>query len=351
VRPSLAERIDGCLVAGAVGDALGAPIEFMSRAEILGRVGPAGVREYLDGDGHITDDTQMTLFTAEGLIRTRVRREQKGIADEASMIDHAYTRWLRTQGLVSERWGEEADDGWLVNEPAMNVRRAPGNTCITAMSGAQAGSIERPINESKGCGGVMRVAPVGLIPGLTADLRFRLGAESAALTHGHPSGFLSAGFLAAMIGALGEGADPLAAAQIAREELVEWDENFETRRFVDSAIERAEDLGPPTPELLDGFGEGWVAEEALGISLWAALSAKSITSGLTAAVTHSGDSDSTGAITGNLLGATFGISAVPRGLIDGLCEREIVQSIATDLFLALASEEMSAEIIERYPGV
>ena len=73
-------RVRGCLLGGAIGDALGAPVEFLSRREILQRSDGAGLREYLPatfgssvGFGLITDDTQMTLFIVEGIIRARVR--------------------------------------------------------------------------------------------------------------------------------------------------------------------------------------------------------------------------------------------------------------------------------------
>jgi ADP-ribosylglycohydrolase len=65
--PSTAGRIRGCLLGGAVGDALGAPIEFASWREIRSRHGDRGVTGVL-APGHFTDDTQMTLFTCEGLI-------------------------------------------------------------------------------------------------------------------------------------------------------------------------------------------------------------------------------------------------------------------------------------------
>lgn len=69
---SLLNRATGCLLAGAAGDALGAPVEFINRAEILRQFGPNGISDYAPaygGHGRITDDTQMTLFTAEGLLR------------------------------------------------------------------------------------------------------------------------------------------------------------------------------------------------------------------------------------------------------------------------------------------
>jgi hypothetical protein len=191
---ALSDRIRGCLVGGAVGDALGAPVEFDSLDRIRKRFGPDGVTEFAEAYGRpgaITDDTQMTLFTAEGLIRAYVRQVNKGMCDVPSVVDHAYVRWLTTQGERSRRWTQEAPDGWLITVRGLHDHRAPGNTCISALRGPRAGTIEEPVNDSKGCGGVMRIAPVGLLGSQYSGDRFDLGCEVAALTHGHPSGYLA----------------------------------------------------------------------------------------------------------------------------------------------------------------
>jgi ADP-ribosylglycohydrolase len=74
-------RIRGCLLGGAVGDALGAPVEFLSLQEIRDKFGPAGIHDYARAYGRrgaIADDTQMTLFTAEGLLRATMRWLDRG---------------------------------------------------------------------------------------------------------------------------------------------------------------------------------------------------------------------------------------------------------------------------------
>ena len=92
----------GCLLGGAVGDALGAPVEFLSLSEIRARFGPGGIHGFVpayDRVGAITDDTQMTLFTAEGLIRGDNRAREKGIGGgPIHCVHHAYLRWYETQG-------------------------------------------------------------------------------------------------------------------------------------------------------------------------------------------------------------------------------------------------------------
>jgi hypothetical protein len=96
------DRFAGCLLGGAVGDALGASVEFSTLAEILERYGPGGIQHYAFAYGRlgaITDDTQMTLFTAEGLIRTWTRLCAKGITTHIGVTRLAYLRWLATQGI------------------------------------------------------------------------------------------------------------------------------------------------------------------------------------------------------------------------------------------------------------
>ena len=95
------EHFTGCLLGGAVGDALGAPVEFASINAIRHIYGSAGITDYdvaYGRRGAITDDTQMTLFTAEGLLRAITMRRHKGICHPASAIHQAY---IRVQGVVA----------------------------------------------------------------------------------------------------------------------------------------------------------------------------------------------------------------------------------------------------------
>ena len=166
--PSLRERFQGCLLAGAIGDALGgAPVEFMSWREIERRFGPNGIRTFASaygGEGMITDDSQMTLFTAEGLIRAQHRMADRGLANVDAVIHRAYLRWLYTQ--IGDRrrvpWDSEVGEdisGWLVEQNFLHAQRAPGLTCMDALLSGKTGTPGTPLNDSKGCGGVMRVAP------------------------------------------------------------------------------------------------------------------------------------------------------------------------------------------------
>ncbi|WP_084468021.1 ADP-ribosylglycohydrolase family protein [Actinokineospora inagensis] len=359
-----ADRWLGSLLAGAVGDALGAPVEFLSIEEIRGRFGEAGATGYEEaygGRGRITDDTQMTLFTVEAMIRAHLGRRLMFFEQQpASVIQHAYQRWYHTQGTPWHQAGgsyamEAEPDGWLIRERGLYERRAPGATVLTALkgfaAGADRGTLSHRINDSKGCGAVMRAAPCALWSEDPLDA-FVVAAQSGALTHGHPSGYLAAGVLAFLVHRLLDGVSLPAALTEVRGELVTWDDSAETLKSLDDAVDLAE-RGRPTPELLaKELGGGWVGEEALAIGVCAALVSDTLADGLLLAVNHSGDSDSTGSICGNLLGAVHGTAAIPADWLAELELRDVIERLGRDAlveFSAVNSLEQ-AGWRERYPA-
>ena len=363
------DRYRGCLLAGAAGDALGAHVEFMQMSQILAAFGEPGIRDYevtYGRIGAITDDTQMTLYTAEGMLRAYTRMMDRGIGPSfGSVTARAYLRWLYTQGIHSPLLDTTTLDGWLSTHRALFDRRAPGNTCLSALR-AMTSPDEKASNDSKGCGGVMRAAPVGMLmahwmKGEEREARiaetFGIGCDIAAITHGHPSGYLTAGVLAVLVALLLKGDTLDAALDEALTELRRHARHEETH----AAIQRARALARSSPAMrtaLPTLGEGWVAEEALAISLYCALSADDVESGIVLAVNHSGDSDSTGSITGNLLGAIHGEAAVPARWLAQLEMREVIGAIADDLAAVpeweldiYAADTAEADFYyERYPG-
>jgi ADP-ribosylglycohydrolase len=233
-------------------------------------------------------------------------------------------RWLHTQtSVVPKEHG--AIGSWLLTQSALFARRAPGNTCLSAL-GRKGG--ER--NNSKGCGGIMRVAPCGILHPDDPLAAFNLGCLAAKLTHGHPTGYLSAGVFAALIALLMDGQSLERAADTAREILISFPEHEETLSALDAARAMAH-RGEIPEKAIPMLGEGWIAEEALAISLYCALSARSLKDGVVMAVNITGDSDSTGAITGNLLGALHGAAAIPGQWRDLLELKEVIEAVAYDL--------------------
>lgn len=363
--PALRNRFRACLLAGAAGDALGAAVEFSSKQAIHAQFGPGGILDYAPAYGRlgaITDDTQMTLFTAEGLMRAWVRWSQRGLSSMTGVVGHAYQRWLRTQGIAHPKFKDDFD-GWLIGIRELHAQRAPGRTCISALLAMESfGDFAK--NQSKGCGGVMRVAPVGLFEasamqpgarGSSGNTAFDLGCETAAITHGHPTGILASGLFADIISQLMQGTSLPDAIAHGRAILRTHPNHEETEDIVRRACELAAQSPDPTatPEEL---GEGWIAEEALAMSLYAALVAPDLESGVILAVNHGGDSDSTGAIAGNLLGTMYGLDAIPQRWLTDLELREVIEEVADDLasmwFWKLDEYEDSDDgvIGERYPG-
>jgi ADP-ribosylglycohydrolase len=351
--PSLLERAQGCLLGGAVGDSLGAPVEFLSLEAIKRKYGPQGIQELDEAYGvlgAITDDTQMTLFTAEGLIRAMVRQTHKGTVDPPGVVAYAYQRWLHTQGEKCDKYAmEKGSRGWLVGVKGLRHRRAPGNTCLSAL---RAWNQDEAQNDSKGCGTVMRSAPFGFFEA-SGEMAFK----SAAITHGHPEAKSSAAIFAEIIRFLVRGYDLNKAVNDASA----WDmDSSLTSRLVVRSMQLAEsDVAPEVA--IKELGQGWVAEEALAIATYCTLKANgNFEIAVRLAVNHDGDSDSTGAIAGNIMGAAYGVQVIPERWLAAIELRDVIEQIATDMITEVpvapydgaTEEEMKAEraFWDRYPG-
>ena len=338
------DAIRGCLLGGAAGDALGAPVEFMSETDIRRKYGKDGVTGYVefpDGTGAITDDTQMTLFTAEGILRGLVRDNEKGICCAESVVHCAYIRWLKTQGIIVDPPPNYLDSGWLIKEKRLYSRRAPGTTCINALRNNKYSNKTR--NKSKGCGSVMRMAPAGLFS--CPELAYEFGCKFSAITHGHPTAITAGGAFAMLIDELQMGKPLDEALDIVLERLDREADAGETA----AALRKAR-----TAENVSELGEGWVAEEALAIGVCCALKHTwDFRSGVLEAVNITGDSDSTGSITGNILGVINGEKAIPSEWRANLREYEIVSRIADDL-ATRCEEDAEGHVTggwwDKYPG-
>ena len=206
------------------------------------------------------------------------------------------------------------------------------------------GSVDEPINRSKGCGGVMRTAPLGFMKCWGRPLL--TGAEAAAITHGHPGGWAPGGMLADLVHRLIYGpACPLKQAVL--ESLAATEAEWalpavgEFGDMVRKAIELSRgDL--PDVKAIHSLGGGWVGDEALAIAVYSCLKhPDDPRAALVSAVNHSGDSDSTGAIAGNILGARLGLKALPREWIDRL---EL-----TDVILKQAQNAVRAALDSPHP--
>jgi ADP-ribosylglycohydrolase len=307
------KRYLGCIYGIAIGDALGFPVE----SEVGGSLTITNLL-----DKRYSDDTQMSLATANGLITAK--------AGETPVVAvyHEYLKWLEDQ-----------------KDPAR--RRAPNGTCLAALGTGTMGSLDTGINNSKDSGGVMRTAPVGLA--CAPKTAFKYGVDFAAITHSHPLGYLPAGYLAELISHLSQGMDLTDAVEACRETLMEQPGHEDVLRKVSQACDCAfSEIG--TRLAISEIGGGWVGEEALAISLFCALRFRDDwKTGTLAAVNHGGDSDTTGSITGAILGTLLGVDAIPSAWVERIENTELLGSTAERLHAAFSASRF--DVVKQRPSV
>lgn len=345
---TLQDRIRGSLIGGAIGDALGYPVEFIySFGEIQKRYGERGItrldtrQHRLDeteqvGKAVVSDDTQMTLFTANGLLNSK----KQGISLKYG-ICRAYIEWYLTQiGKKSPKY----KDCWLSDVPELNHRRAPGNTCMSSLDDIYRG--KDPMNNSKGCGGVMRIAPIPLYVAIqnrmSIDEADLLAAEAAEITHQHPLGYISAALMSHVIFRLALDIEPtrdglkryiMEGVTTIRKQYHAYHNDVERMAELAERAIFLLDRGKTDLENISHLGEGWTGEEALAIALYCTLKHfDSLEDAMIAAVNHGGDSDSTGAVTGNILGAAIGYEAIPQYYKDDLEMHDLILHMSDDLY-------------------
>lgn len=387
------DKIRGCLVGGAIGDALGYTVEFMTYPSIIRQYGSDGITSFTleDNLALFSDDTQMTLFTANGLLNGIVRNNY--LHRQSSLIDNignAYIDWYKTQLRQNYRIPENERNCWISDIPQLYALRAPGNTCLTAIQQRINGS--KVENNSKGCGGIMRIAPIALAfgkyPSENAQEIFNyqaniihLACEAARLTHLHPLGFLPTGLMAFLLYKILHSPDAITPQwikstvfeglwyldnmvdsvrgvtykQLYHKELDEL--NIITLRTVKLAEEADNDA-----DAIKKLGQGWTADEAWYIALYCCIRhLDSVHDAIIAAVNHDGDSDSTGAIAGNIMGAIHGYQSIKsqnlfcpadHKLETTLELLDVILTISDDLVIVQNTGQLTAaekhRLLERY---
>ena len=355
----LIDKARGCLIGGAAGDALGYAVEFSSINSIINLYGKQGITEYaLDSYAiaRFSDDTQMTLFTAEGLLSAYQANSRPTLKDINRHMKDAYLAWFATQTSFQL----PITSSWLTHVRGLWARRAPGNTCLSALSDINNGI---PVhNDSKGCGAVMRIAPIGVFYAArnaehaTEDARLetaRVAADSARITHLNDLSTLASVFTALVIFECMSihVIDRLTFRSIIATAISGTMKAFpgsrKSEKFV-AIIQKAIDLagsGKSDRDAIAELGEGWVAEETAAIAVYCVMRyIRDFNGCLVAAVNHDGDSDSTGAVAGNIIGAILGYSGIPEKYRNNLELHDLILSIADDL----AGGSSETRMQERY---
>lgn len=368
-----------------MGDALGYAVEFIDEETIRHRYGPEGIREYeLDertGKALISDDTQMSLFTANGILNDLYRQHLLKAAvpvDQCCMM--SYFDWLLTQQYTYEEaqalprekkvWANDEDTwvSWIAEDPRLYSRRAPGNTCLSSLSmkkhlweqycenarhdygmfsDEEFKEISHtlfwprkfPCNQSKGCGAIMRIAPYGcILPFRNIEAMGRRAADIGAVTHGHPLGFIPAAVLAHVVNRIVYPKKDLSLKEIVLEARETTRRNFYQTPYIDNllamidlTLELSENDSPDL-ENIHRLGEGWTGDEALCIGLYCSLRhPDDFSEAIISAVNHNGDSDSTGAVAGNIVGALVGYDHIDEKWKKDLELEDLILELSEDL--------------------
>lgn len=378
------DTFTGCLLGGALGDSLGYEIEFRKWNDIKHDFGPNGIQDLNEKRRHsiaaISDDTQMTLFTCEGLIAGKENLQKsennssvkygskfESTYDSLSMkyilsIWNAYRDWFATQDYTIDyrKW---KTDSWLFTIPAMFQRQAPGITCLNALHNKDF-DLDELINNSKGCGGVMRTAPIGLFfdpekmyTELETDKKDRdvvieeivqLGSNAAMLTHRHPLGYITSGAFVHLINQIvypefyDRNSEKKKLSEMIEQTVVAIEDIYceiGYTRTLARLLRRAVELAQMDVEdhaALKELGEGWIAEEALAVAVYCAVKyCDDFRKAIQAAVNHDGDSDSTGSICGNILGAYLGMEKIKDAFdLEQLELKDVILEMSEKLYNA-----------------
>ena len=375
-KETIKDSIRGCLMAGAAGDALGYSVEFMSRSQILSQYGERGITQFelaKDGKAWVSDDTQMTLFTACGMLMGVTRGYMRGIGGAPeNYVYGAYLDWYYTQtGIKKKILGNDFHYTWLRDLPELAHRRAPGRTCMSACESLL--NNKTVMNNSKGCGGIMRVAPMALLAAgyKGRNKRFysipamdEAGAKVAEVTHKHPLAFLPAAMQTHLLYKLAcmdaEQAKreirELALETISSLDAIYAGQYKEDKRILADLTRKAVDLAgndSTDAENIRLLGEGWTGEEAWAIALYCAVRhVDSVEEAIIAAVNHDGDSDSTGSVCGNIMGAIYGYEAIKRQRLFCPQGKEFEDTLElSNITLALADDLYTSCIISDYDPI
>ncbi|MFC7402713.1 ADP-ribosylglycohydrolase family protein [Citricoccus sp. GCM10030269] len=350
--PAYPSRILGLLAGGAAGDALGYTVEFSTLAQIQERYGEGGLTHPVQLEAirsgqtiPVSDDTQLTLFVLDGLLDWIEWSNEGSMADPAACVWLSCLRWYRTQTGHLPEGAPEPPSRWLEDHRELQVQRAPGQACLSGLGSKDMGLPRKPQNpQARGCGTVMRSAPYGMVPGLEESTVVSLAHQGAVLTHGHPAAWTSAAAFALMISRLMAGHGFSAALTAA----LDWLETLPDDGGTSAALRMAGRLagqvaGQPSGQQQSfpvpaELGAGWVADEALAIAVYCVLVTEPETApepsvhfrtALHLAVNHDGDSDSTAALAGQLLGARYGMEIfVERSVPTWIGERDVVSEAA-----------------------
>ena len=319
----LSDRIHGCLLGGALGDAVAA-------------MGADGQQEL-----RISEATRLALYSLDGL-QEAIEWANEGVgADETACIWLAYLRWLRSHGVALPDGGLVPLPRPIDAEPLLQEHPDAGSLdpeILAALSTGEMGTRQRPVNRgSASPAPLVRSAPFGLLPYVEADTVYKLSLDAASLTHGHPSALHAAAVFACTVhellvpGATVRGAAAAAAERTApaadggAPELAGQLQSVLTGSQAGGTAAAAE-VPAATRALVTGLRAALAAEDQAGDTAETdgPQAARAVADALRTAAAEGGVPAAV--VAGALLGTRFGVRALPAA--DTLHEYSAIERLA-----------------------
>lgn len=339
MNPIILDKFRGCLLGGAVGDALGYPIMNLDFNEICDKYGDEGIQEYeLDekGKARISDNTQLAIFTANGLLIGKTRANRTGAAKpDVNIVCEAYKDWVKTQESDNTN---EKHITWLYNIDNLHRRRISSEVSLKAFKG-EMGTADKPVNLGKDFSAIVRVAPVGLYfkyDVVQTEEIDKFAADVAASSHGYDAAYISAAALAHIINKITY--TEMNVREAVKDAINTIQRMYGYKPHVEGVIEslklaKALAKGERSDrEAVSEIGTGDSADEVLAAAVYFSIKyEQDFEKAIHAAVNHDGKSGAVGAVTGYILGACLGARAIPEKYLEKLELRHIIQMIAEDL--------------------
>ncbi len=224
------------------------------------------------------------------------------------------------------------------------------NNIFSILTANKIGNTQNPLNKNKKCNGIIKVSPIGLI--FDDHIAFEAATEVGAITHGHPTGYLASGYLAYLISLLVKRVDIEEAIYKATLKLRESRQAKDLLDKIYLAMTLAEGT-LDSPKAIKKIGAGADADEALAIAIYSIFKHKKnytdfFKKAVLCSVNHDGDSNTTGNITGAIVGTFLGSKFIPRDWIEKVEMKSVLEQMSYDLFQRY---ENSTEWIEKYPAV
>ena len=313
--PNLKDRFLGCMYGLAIGDALGFPVEFMSLENIkriFGENGVQGFNSYHDAKisyshpiGSYSDDTQMSLATAQGIINAKTNKDEEVIQS----ICNEYVKWA----------GSPEND------------RAPGNTCMAGIANLKKGMHweDSGILSGKGCGAAMRTAPIGLVFYNDIHKLANIARGASICTHADKTAASAGIGTAYLVAEVLRGKTPTEILADFKEfsGILNPDLQVKIKNLEKSLGEQ------DSTKAMNFLGQGWKGDEALALGLYCFLkNSKDYRTTVLMGTNTNGDSDSIASIAGAFSGAYNGIQGIPKEWIERIENPALLGETAERLY-------------------